>query len=206
MVSLAWGEHQRAPVARHRPEVNNLLGSILFHGWMGPKLCLQHKRQVTTCYATWHLPSRESPLPSTVPVAQKARGAGICPLCSSPPQPPSQLGRAFRPLLGRQVFLEHRETKVPIRANNTHPQKETIFFAAIPFLSFLWGGFLPAWNFHQHWGWYQTRGCSGHSPHFGELPINEDLKVCTYTLHPTCQKNTYVFPGTKKLFWKLLTP
>ena len=114
-------------------------------------------------------------------------------LLSLSPPPSSQLGRAFRPLLGRQVFLERRETKVPILANNTHPQKKTIFFAAKPFLCLLRGGFLPAWNFHQPQCRYQFQGRGrilSTSLNFQELPINEDQKVCTYILYPTGQ-NTH---------------
>lgn len=59
-----------------RPEVNNLPGFTLCHGWMGPKLCWQHghKSQLVMALETIH-PSRAVISASlTFPVAKKARG------------------------------------------------------------------------------------------------------------------------------------
>lgn len=119
---------------------------------------------------------------------QRGRNLPAARLLSPSPFPTR---KGIQTFAGETSVSRTPETKVPILANNTHPQKKTIFFAAKPFLCLLRGGFLPAWNFHQPQGWHQIQGCGrilSISLNSQELPINEDRKVCTYILYPTGQK------------------
>lgn len=144
--------------------------------------------------------------PAPVPVTQKARGAGVCPLCSFFPRQsfPSQGGHSD--LCWRdKCFLEQPETKASVRANNTHPRKTTSLQQRPvspkrfpPYIDLPWAhGLVP--NSGTQWPLSLSLCVSG------SYRINEVLTLCTYMLHPKYEKHIHVHRN-KKLFRALLIP
>lgn len=85
---------------------------------------------------------------------------------SFPATPPPLLTRGtFRPLLERQMLLEHTETKVPLHENShTHKRKQPLCMDTLSLSPKIKKKKLsPCMEFPSAPGWYQARGCRRHS-------------------------------------------